>query len=244
MHGGKYFTDELLNLFSIMAQILPIGPIEWDKVTERHSVKFPGRDTDSLRRKYTSTHRRKVPTGDPNCPPEVREAKRLKMAIGSKAELADCATEFDMEAESSDDDVSLESGITSATGTERSRGGLRVRTPAPKKADLMSVLVMQMTTDAQERQKERVEAAKERLAQATEAAKDRAAIAEEKAADRTAFATMVAGIAKGYFDSKRKYRPHKKKRKQRAVFTESSSGSDSSSDADSVDSGTKPKSVV
>ena len=106
VRGGKYFTEELLNLFSIMSTILPIGPIEWEKVTETHSVKFPGRDTDSLRRKYTSTHRRKVPTGDPDCPPEVREAKRVKMAIGSKAELADCANEFDMEAETMDDDGS------------------------------------------------------------------------------------------------------------------------------------------
>lgn len=241
MRGGKYFTEELLNLFSIMSTILPIGPIEWEKVTETHSVKFPGRDTDSLRRKYTSTHRRKVPTGDPDCPPEVREAKRIKMAIGSKAELADCANEFDMEAETTDDDVSEATGAT-----ESSRGGLRVRATPPKKPDLMSVLVMQMTTDAQERQKDRVEAAKERLAQATEAAKDRAAIAEEKAADRTAFATMVAEIAKGYFDSKRKKRSHKKNRKRRAVRTESSSSSsyDSSSDADSVDLGRKPKSTV
>ena len=172
------------------------------------------------------------------------------MAIGSKANLADCAKEFDMEEESMDDDGSDESDITTGTATDQAstptRGELRVRAPAPKKTDLMSVLVMQMTTDTQERQKESTEAAKERIAQATKAAKDRAANTEEKTVDRTAFAAKVAKITKGYFTSKRKKRSRKKKRMRHAVHTESSSSnsSDCSSNVDSVDLGAKPKSTV
>ena len=62
MRSGKYFTEEFLNLFSIMSKIIAIGPIEWEKGMERHIVKIPGRDIDSVRRKYKSTHCRKVPT--------------------------------------------------------------------------------------------------------------------------------------------------------------------------------------
>ena len=154
-----------------------------------------------------------------------------------------------MEEDATDDDGSDESGIITGTVTDQAstpgHGRLRVGATAPKKTDLMSVLVMQMTVDAQERQKERVEVAKERIVQATEAAKDRAANMEEKAADRTAFAAIVAEIAKGYFSSKRK-KLRKKKRTQRSVHTESSSSSssDCSSNGDSIDSGAKPKSTV
>ena len=45
-------------------------------------IEFLGRYVDSLRRKYTSIHREKVPTGDPNMPEEVRLAKKLKYMIG------------------------------------------------------------------------------------------------------------------------------------------------------------------
>ena len=38
-------------------------------------------------------------TGDPDYPPEASEAKNVKIVIGNKAELADCAKGYDMEAE-------------------------------------------------------------------------------------------------------------------------------------------------
>ena len=53
-----------------------------------------------MRRKYTSTHRRKAPTGDPECPPDVREANLVKLAIGNKVELATCGEIYNMEVES------------------------------------------------------------------------------------------------------------------------------------------------
>ena len=95
----------------------------------------------------------------------------MKMVIGSKTELGDYAKEFDIEEELTDDDGSDESGITTGTATDQAstptRSGLRVRFTAPKKTNLMSVLIMQITIDAHEMQKERVEAAKEKIAQTT-----------------------------------------------------------------------------
>ena len=74
--GNKYRRDELMHLLQIMETVVPIGPTEWDEVLDQHCEVFPGRDVDSLRRKYTTLHRKKIPTGDPNMPPEVRLAKR------------------------------------------------------------------------------------------------------------------------------------------------------------------------
>ena len=87
---------ELLHLFGIMLEILPIGPNEWQKVVDLHSEKYPGRDKESIVRKFTTLHRRKIPTGDPNMPPEIRLAKRIKYGIGDKAEVADGTGEYDM----------------------------------------------------------------------------------------------------------------------------------------------------
>ena len=56
-HRGRTFsTEELVNLFTIMERILPIGPDEWEQVSLEHAQSFAGRDVDSLCRKYHSTH--------------------------------------------------------------------------------------------------------------------------------------------------------------------------------------------
>ena len=50
-----------------------------------------------MRRKYTTTYRRKVTTGDPTYPPEVRLAKRVKVLIVKKAKLGEGEREYNME---------------------------------------------------------------------------------------------------------------------------------------------------
>ena len=50
-------------------------------------VKFPGRNADSICWKYTSTHQKQVPTGDPNMPEDVRLAKKVKYTIRDQAQL-------------------------------------------------------------------------------------------------------------------------------------------------------------
>ena len=97
MPRGKYFAPNLFHIFSVMSTILPIGPLECDKIADLHNRNFTGCNTESLRRKYTSTHRCKAPTWEPDSPPEIREAKLVKMAIGNKTELANCGEEYDME---------------------------------------------------------------------------------------------------------------------------------------------------
>ena len=76
---------------------MPIGPSEWNKVVETHAVDYPGRTDTSIRRKYNSLHRVTVPTGDPNCPDEVKQAKRIKYSIGQKAAIGGGEEDFDLE---------------------------------------------------------------------------------------------------------------------------------------------------
>jgi len=56
-------------------------------VVDLHSVKLPGHDIGSLRRKCTSIHQKKVPTGDLNMPDEVHLVKKVKYMIGDRAQL-------------------------------------------------------------------------------------------------------------------------------------------------------------
>ena len=91
-----YRQSELMHLLEVMQAILPIGPTEWDMVVDAHSAQYEGRDLDSIKRKYTSLHRKKIPTGSPNIPPEVKLAKRVKYMIGDKAEIGDGTEEYNM----------------------------------------------------------------------------------------------------------------------------------------------------
>ena len=66
---------------------------------EEHTVNFPGRDVDSIKRKWCSLYRRKAPSGDPTIPAEVLMAKRIKKAFGDKAMIATADEVYDMDGE-------------------------------------------------------------------------------------------------------------------------------------------------
>lgn len=96
---SNYSRDELLSLFEVMERIQPIGTEEWEQVLMEHSRNYPGRDIESIRRKYNTLHRKQVQTGNPNIPPEILAAKRVKRLIGDKADIGGGEEEnFDLEA--------------------------------------------------------------------------------------------------------------------------------------------------
>ena len=92
----NYSREELMNFLGIMLQIMPIGGDDWEAVLEEHSILFPGREVESLRRKFSLLHRKKIPTGDPRCPEEVILAKRIKYQISSRADVGDGEEEMDL----------------------------------------------------------------------------------------------------------------------------------------------------
>ena len=93
--GPTYSTEEVDHLLQSLREHLPIGPEEWDLVASEHVKTWGqnGRDTTSLRRKFNQLVKQKTPTGDPHCPPHVREAKRIMIGIRQKAELDTCEVE-------------------------------------------------------------------------------------------------------------------------------------------------------
>lgn len=56
---------------------------QWESVVEVHSARYPdkGRTVDGLKRKFKELHIKRVPTGDPHCPPVVCRAKQLRSKI-------------------------------------------------------------------------------------------------------------------------------------------------------------------
>ena len=71
---------EIDNMLESIEKILPVAGMEWDRVERQHEGRWPDkrRTKESLKRKFQSLYRRRVPTGNPNCPPDVRFAKRCR----------------------------------------------------------------------------------------------------------------------------------------------------------------------
>ena len=87
-----------MNFLRIMEEVIPIGPDDWEQMTTLQSTTYPGRTSVSIRRKYHDLHRVKVPAGDPDCPDDVRMVKRVKYAIGNRAEVGSGEETYDLEA--------------------------------------------------------------------------------------------------------------------------------------------------
>jgi hypothetical protein len=89
--SADYSKEELLHFLNIGLSIQPTSQTEWNSVLDEHNIEYAhkNRTVESLRRKYAQLHRKKIPTGDPYCPEEVRLAKRLRYKIGKKADMGD-----------------------------------------------------------------------------------------------------------------------------------------------------------
>jgi hypothetical protein len=86
----KFRAAEIDTLMCIVKDILPIGKIEWERVTAKYNEKYPQRPRGmrNLRNRFQAYANKKPPTGDPNCPPLVRRAKQITEFIKQKAGLA------------------------------------------------------------------------------------------------------------------------------------------------------------
>lgn len=129
---SNYTRDELLLLFSVMERILPIGTEEWEQVQMEHTQQYPGRDIESIRRKYNSLHRKQVQTGNPNIPPEILAAKRVKQKIGEKADIGGGEDEtFDLEAGFSGSDGQGQDSSTKIGNGNGVPVSIETRRPSP-----------------------------------------------------------------------------------------------------------------
>lgn len=204
-----------MHLFRAMMAIVPVDGDEWEMVLAEHSKSYPGREVDSIKRKFATIHRRKAPSGDPNIPEYVRMAKELKDMIRDKAMLNVGDEIYDMEDggtfTSPDGTVRgvVPVPVARTSGEGASVSGISVAGTSVavtcdavdhspnrgrgKKPDMMSVMMLYMKDEKERRIHE----------------------AEEKSADRVAMVQMVGKIATGYFKCERKKRSTESKRKKR-----------------------------
>jgi hypothetical protein len=89
--GGdmKYREDEVEYLMECCENILPMGKVAWDRVTTRNNKRYPSRQRKmvNLRNQFNIYVKQKPPTGDPDIPPFVLQAKRIVDKITEKAGL-------------------------------------------------------------------------------------------------------------------------------------------------------------
>lgn len=95
--GSGFSRQEIDGMLELLEEYLPIARQEWDSVLRLHMQRYPelDRTVDSLKRKFSSLHRAKVPTGDPTIPPDVKRAKQIRYSMMERADIG--------EAEDSDD---------------------------------------------------------------------------------------------------------------------------------------------
>ena len=94
--GSRNYTEEeRLNFLQIMERNLPISGTEWALLAREHAQTYPGnnRDVPSIKRQYQALLRRREPTGDPHCPPDVKKAKYIDRLLKAKQSAGDISEE-------------------------------------------------------------------------------------------------------------------------------------------------------
>ncbi|CAB9501261.1 unknown protein [Seminavis robusta] len=86
--GDSHFTDgEVSGFFDILERRLPIGKEEFTKCMDEYNALFPDRPRgyNNLKAQFNKHASKKPPTGDPDCPPLTKRAKRIKAGMKEKA---------------------------------------------------------------------------------------------------------------------------------------------------------------
>jgi hypothetical protein len=87
--GCNFDDEEVFNFLEHVEKEQPLSLTEWGVVAAKHAVRFGARERDgeSLRRKFNLLANKRMPTGDPNIPWDVKEAKRIRWQMAGTAGL-------------------------------------------------------------------------------------------------------------------------------------------------------------
>jgi hypothetical protein len=91
-------------------------------VADEHAELYPtyNRGVDSLRRKFKEMCGAQVPTGDPTCPPHIREAKRLYVLIQNRSDADKFdGMELDIGLEDTNEDANATDENEAADATDK-----------------------------------------------------------------------------------------------------------------------------
>ena len=89
--GRGFSLNEIDLLLELAEKYLPLTIDAWNSIERDFRTYFPemDRDAKSLKRKFDELCHTKAPTGDPNCPPNVRRAKHIKKTINDILDFSD-----------------------------------------------------------------------------------------------------------------------------------------------------------
>ena len=81
--GFKFTVQEMESMLEVIDDIVPIGNPDWERVWDRHNARYPIKEwtAESLWRKFQTLVKKKMKTGDPNCPPHICHAKRIDLSL-------------------------------------------------------------------------------------------------------------------------------------------------------------------
>ena len=87
--GCNFDDEEVLNLLEHVEKVQPLCLTDWTVVAAKHAERFGAckRDGESLRCKFNLLANKRMPTGDPNIPWDVKEAKRIRWQMAGAAGL-------------------------------------------------------------------------------------------------------------------------------------------------------------
>lgn len=121
--GSGFSNVETLSFLRLLEEHLPIGNSEWEHVVTLHDKNFSAkmRTVDSLKRKFATLHRRKIPTGNPIIPEDVSLAKEVRSKITQRSEIGtadNVSDQFDDDSEDSSDDEDSDENNSSVINIE------------------------------------------------------------------------------------------------------------------------------
>ncbi|KAK9322080.1 hypothetical protein V1517DRAFT_308364 [Lipomyces orientalis] len=132
--GSQNFSLQDRNaMLDAIEKIRPVGPAKWEQVVELYEEycvqsNRNSRDATAIRRKFSQMVNLPKPTGDPDCPPDVRRAKQLNRTINESLEMAGLGDDdvLDLTEEAAenagDDDEKGDTGSRQSSEPRRHRG--------------------------------------------------------------------------------------------------------------------------
>lgn len=125
----NYSRDELERLMTSVRAVLPISGADWESIEATHSSFFPDRERtwEQLKKKFWGCANKNMPTGDPNIPWHVQEAKEIRRLIierteGTRGSPSEGFFDFSRDDPEDDDSVAESGAIAAVHGGEVARG--------------------------------------------------------------------------------------------------------------------------
>lgn len=179
--GARGYTEEeRLNFLEIIERRMPTSGTEWSLVASEHATTYPDneRDVTSIKRQYQALLRRREPTGDPNCPPDVKKAKAIDRLLKAKQRAGDISMEnggpmaalagMEIREEGTDDiDASVATNLTSpniaGSALVQKKSSPKTQSSSSLIESLISFQMIQSQKNEERREEERLRDEKRRV---------------------------------------------------------------------------------